>query len=263
MSYIYETHLHTSEASKCGKVSGGDYIQYMIEQGYNGIIVTDHFFNGNSAVPKDLPWNERVAMYVSGYKAAKKAADEYNAGLSPERLEADRFDVFFGIEYNFNGDEYLVYGVDEEWLNANPDLLSKNRYEVHDLVSAAGGIMVQAHPYRERWYIDDIVLTPQISDGIEIYNAANGSNMNALGYIYANKLGVPMSAGSDIHFFYDGPKGGMMFERRIDSIKDYVKAFLNREGVPVLLEDGQVKKIEDVAEQTVPRHPHTYSLTIK
>ena len=55
----------------------------------------------------------------------------------------------------------------------------------------------------------------------------------------------------------------MMFERRIDSIKDYVKAFLNREGVPVLLEDGQVKKIEDVAEQTVPRHPHTYSLTIK
>jgi len=262
MSYIYETHLHTSQASKCGKVSGNDYIQYMMNNGYNGIIVTDHFFNGNSAVPKDLPWEERVAMYVSGYKAAKKAADEYNRTLSPDEMEEKRFDVLFGIEYNFSGDEYLLYGVDEKWLLANPDILDKDRFEVHELVAEYGAIMVQAHPYRERWYIDDIILTPSVSDGIEIYNAANGTNMNALGYKYANKLGVPMSAGSDIHFFYDGPKGGMMFERRIENEKDYVKAFLNREGTPVVLEGGQVKKIEDVAELTVPRHAHTYPLTI-
>ena len=86
MAYIYETHLHTSEASKCGKVSGGDYIDYMIKQGYSGIIVTDHFFNGNSAVPKNLPWNEKVAMYVSGYKAAKKMADEHNAKITDRHI---------------------------------------------------------------------------------------------------------------------------------------------------------------------------------
>ena len=259
MAYIYETHLHTSEASKCGKVSGGDYIDYMIKQGYSGIIVTDHFFNGNSAVPKNLPWNEKVEMYVSGYKAAKKMADEHNAKITDE---SERFDVFFGIEYYFEGDEYLIYGVDEDWLYANPDVMDKTRVELHELVSKAGGIMVQAHPYRERWYIDDIILTPAASDGIEIYNAANKPNMNALGYEYACKLDVPMSAGSDIHFFYDGAKGGMMFDRRLTSIEDYVNAFMNREGTPVILEDGKVQRVLDTKEQTVPLHKQTYPLVI-
>ena len=71
-----ETHLHTCEASRCGRVHGRDYINYMKEQGYSGIIVTDHFFNGNSAVPKELSWKERVKMYVSGYEAAYAEAQD-------------------------------------------------------------------------------------------------------------------------------------------------------------------------------------------
>ena len=48
MGYLYETHLHTCEASKCGRVHGEDYISYMMDKGYSGMIVTDHFFTGNS-----------------------------------------------------------------------------------------------------------------------------------------------------------------------------------------------------------------------
>ena len=29
MGYLYETHLHTCEASACGKVHGEDYISYI------------------------------------------------------------------------------------------------------------------------------------------------------------------------------------------------------------------------------------------
>ena len=85
MAFIYETHSHTSQASKCGKVQGRDYIEYMQKQGFDGMIITDHFFNGNSAVPADLSWKERVEMYVSGYEDAKKAST------------GTKFNVMFGI----------------------------------------------------------------------------------------------------------------------------------------------------------------------
>ena len=82
---------------KCGKVHGEDYIPYMMEKGYSGIIVTDHFFNGNTCVPSDISWEERVEIYCSGYERALKAAEGVD------------FNVMFGVEFNFNKDEYLLY----------------------------------------------------------------------------------------------------------------------------------------------------------
>ena len=46
------------------------------EEGYTGIIVTDHFFNGNTTVPRDLPWEERVELFCKGYENAKAKGDE-------------------------------------------------------------------------------------------------------------------------------------------------------------------------------------------
>ena len=56
MMYLYETHLHTSEGSACGEVPGAAYIDFMKNRGFTGMIVTDHFFNGNCAVDRSLPW---------------------------------------------------------------------------------------------------------------------------------------------------------------------------------------------------------------
>ena len=248
MSYIYETHSHTSQASKCGRTLGRDYVEYMQGEGFAGMIITDHFFNGNSAVPTDLPWKERVEMYVSGYEDAKKAS----AGTD--------FNVMFGIEYNFDCDEYLIYGVDKKWLLDNPNIMDRSRQEVYKLVHGAGGIMVQAHPFRERYYIKNINLTPSIVDGIEIFNAANDDNMNALAYCYAKELGVPASAGSDIHIRYDGPKGGMMFHEKIVDIKDYVRKFMAGEGIPVVVNRGKATPIEKIGSYKIPEHGPTYNV---
>lgn len=245
MAYIYETHSHTSQASACGKVQGKDYIDYMKNEGFDGMIITDHFFNGNSAVPKDLAWKERVDMYVSGYEDAKRAS------------EGKDFNVMFGIEYNFQGDEYLIYGVDKMWLLDNEDIMDKSREEVYVRVHEGGGIMVQAHPYRERDYLNTIYLMPSIVDGIEIYNAANGDNMNALAYGYAKELKVPVAAGSDIHFFYDGPKGGMMFEDKIETVNDYAKAFMAGKGIPVVVHNGKVTPVEEFTNLMIPEHGPT------
>ncbi len=241
MSFFYETHAHTVEASACGRMPGRDYPAYMKGLGYDGMIITDHFFNGNSRVPRDLPWEERIAMYCSGYEAAAAAAQE-------SRLD---FRVFFGVEFNFQGDEYLLYGIDRDWLIQHPEIMQMNRKELYEAVHAAGGIMVQAHPYRERGYLSDIYLFPDPIDGAEVYNAANQPYQNALAYQYAQEHGLRMSGGSDIHFVHDEEKGGLLFEHRLDSMEDFISAFLAGEGKPACLDQGKLTPVEDLAAQTI------------
>ena len=242
MGYLYETHSHTCEASACGKVHGEDYISYMMDKGYSGMIITDHFFNGNTCVPEDLPWKERVEMYCSGYERAKKAA------------EGKDFNVMFGVEINFWKDEYLLYGIDKEWLINNECIMRMTRHELLDAIHEAGGAMVCAHPFRERDYLSDIKLAPAAAvDGIEVYNAANSANMNALGFEDCTKLDLPMTAGSDIHFFHDKEMGGMLFDTKLESVQDYARAILNRSGIPVSLSpDGRITPVSEMREQTVP-----------
>ena len=238
--FIYETHLHTCEGSACGRVHGEDYIDYMVEKGYSGIIVTDHFFNGNCAVPRDLPWKDRIEAYSEGYRRALKAA------------EGKDFTVMFGVEYNFEGDEFLLYGITPEWLMENERIMDMTRHELYKTMKDAGAMVIQAHPYRERDYLVDIKLTEGVFDGIEIYNAANGDNMNALAFEYAKGLGTLMSAGSDIHFFHDKPMGGMAFDHKISSIKEFVSSVMSGEGIPVQLIGGKAVPVEQIREQTVP-----------
>ena len=109
--YIYETHMHTSEASDCAECTAVQMADKYKAEGYTGIIITDHFFNGNSSVPHDLPWEERVELYCKGYEHAKARGDEI--GL----------DVFFGIEFGDGGSDYLIYGLDKQWLKKNEGIL--------------------------------------------------------------------------------------------------------------------------------------------
>lgn len=208
--------------------------------GYSGIVVTDHFFNGNSGVPKDLPWNERVEMYCSGYEAALEAA------------KGQDFDVFFGIEFNFEGDEYLLYGLDKEWLLSHPDILLYTRYEVYNAVKEAGGVMIQAHPFRERDYLSAIHLCPSCSDGIEVYNASNKPYQNAIARVYASTHPeFVLTGGSDIHFFHKNEKGGIAFDRKPENYEDFCAMLLGGEALPVSLrDDTNFVPVTEIDEQT-------------
>ena len=72
MIYKYETHLHTTEASACAIFDGVKQVRKYKELGYTGIVVTDHFFNGYTCIPADLPWEERVDLFCKGYENAKE-----------------------------------------------------------------------------------------------------------------------------------------------------------------------------------------------
>ena len=148
MGYKYETHLHTSEASLCGANTGAELARFYKELGYQGLVVTDHFFNGNTAIDRSLPWEEKVAQYCLGYEHAKEEGDKI--GL----------DVFFGVEWAFHGDEFLLYGVSKEWLLAHPDMLDWSHKQLFEEINKIGGLMIQAHPFRDRGYIGIIHLYP-------------------------------------------------------------------------------------------------------
>jgi hypothetical protein len=187
MFYRYETHLHTREASACGLVGGREYIRYYQDLGYTGIVVTDHFFGGNTAVDRSLPWPEQVNLFCAGYEAARNEGEK--RGLQ----------VLFGWEQGYRGDEYLVYGLSKAWLLEHPEVKQWTLPEQFAQAHRYGGCVVQAHPFRERSYIHRVRLNPRLVDGVEVYNAANSVAENTLAYRYAHRLGLTMFAGSDIH----------------------------------------------------------------
>ena len=70
--YKYEPHLHTKEASACAILTGAEQARLYKDLGYSGIIVTDHFFNGNTCIPKHLPWSIKLTCYAKDMKMPKK-----------------------------------------------------------------------------------------------------------------------------------------------------------------------------------------------
>lgn len=231
-AFAYETHLHTNQASACGKCSGAEMAMACKEAGYTGIIVTDHFFYGNTAVDRTLVWTEWVEKFCAGYEDAKATGDKI--GLQ----------VFFGWESCYKGTEFLINGLSKEWLLAHPEIKDCSIEEQFTLVHQGGGMVVHAHPYREEDYIPEIRLFPEYVDAVEGVNATHAckksvSHNNPLfderAQEYARINDKPMTAGSDIHstsLLY----GGLAFKRRLEDSKDYIKAIMSRE--PVVLLSG-------------------------
>ncbi len=215
MSFIYETHMHTSLASKCGRSTGKEHARFYKSIGYTGIIMTDHFFGGNTAVDRNLPWEERIDWFWSGYEDAKEEGDRI--GL----------DVFFGLEQNHAGDEYLIYGLTKEYMKAHPEMEHWTRREQLEAVHAAGGCVIQAHPFRMRRYMDRIRLGMRYCDGIEAANAGNEALDDARAIRLGRELGLVMTAGSDSHWSPNQQVYGVELEKRLTSIYDYVNIIMN------------------------------------
>ncbi len=223
--YLYETHLHTNEASACANNSGYDMAKAAKEYGYAGIIVTNHNWGGNTCVDRSLDWETWVNEFAKGYYSAKEYGD------------ANDLDVFFGYESGYKGTEFLIYGITPEWMIEHPGLWNATVEEQYKLVHDAGGMVIHAHPYRDEWYIPEIRLYPDYVDGVEGINATHSSHLSGnhnnpefdkLAIEYANKYKLPITAGSDIHstFMFGG---GVVFKRRINSIEDYCRAILSGE----------------------------------
>lgn len=240
MPYLYETHMHTCQGSACGVSTGAEQARFYKEMGYTGIIVTDHFTGGNTAVPRELPWRERIDCFCSGYEDA--LIEGQKIGL----------DVFFAWEQNYDGDEYLVYGPDKAWLLAHPDIEHWTRRQQLDAVHAAGGAVIQAHPFRHRDYIKYILLGRKYCDGIEVANTGNTPDADACARRYAEAYGFLTTAGSDNHNCQKADPARLMgveLDARLESVMDFARLIRSRGPIRPVVPAGRF----DVDVETAPR----------
>ena len=210
MQYLYETHCHCSQASRCAHSSSRELVQAYHKAGYAGMVLTDHFIHGNTAIPRHLPWEQRMARYYYACLEAKALGDKLD------------FDVIFGIEHAYGaGKEVLIYGVELDFLLKNPDIPSLNLDTLVERIHSAGGIVIQAHPYRD----DNCYPTPEYADAVEVYNGNPRHNdYNDRAEAYAAENGFPITGGSDAHQLPDIAQGGIITEQPITTIEEYIQA---------------------------------------
>ncbi len=228
MPYLYETHLHTDESSACGRTPAREYIPYYMDQGYDGIVVTDHFYgNPSYMADRSASWPEQVNAYCRGFEEALDEGIRRN------------FKVFFGIEQQFANDECLYYGPDKQWLLDHPDVFTWGRRKWFDEVEKIGGCAVLAHPFRVRDYVRKITLNTCVH-AVEAFNCGNRPVDDIYGLAYARHVGCPMTSGTDMHKI-GGPKVlyGVAFDTPWQDIFSYARAIREKRPFGVKTEENR------------------------
>ncbi len=187
--YRYEMHCHTNWCSACAHNSPQEMAEAYYNAGYAGMVITDHFLRGNSAVDKTLPWEEKMKRYYAAYEAARGWA------------EGKDFHVLFGLEHHYgDGKEVLTYGIDLPFLLEHINLHLYSLADYAKFVHAAGGFLSMAHPYRHAPYINpDVKPQPQYLDGAEVFNFYNTGEENKQAALLAEKYGLLPTSGGDEH----------------------------------------------------------------
>ena len=222
MSYLYETHCHCAQCSRCAHSSSREMVRSYHQAGYTGLVLTDHFIFGNTAVDRSLPWEARMARYESAYLEARKEGRNLD------------FDVIFGFEHYYGkGKEMLVYGIEPEFLIRHPEIDRLPVEEFAALMGRAGAVLIHAHPYRDRYYID-MSFPPRLDlvDGVEVFNAcsAPGEDVQALRAARQHRDWISTSGG-DIHDAGDRRigQGGILLPRRVNTARAFAQALKERD----------------------------------
>ncbi len=211
--FLLETHAHTSEVSRCAQTPAKNVVTAYELAGYDAVVITDHMSGSSVGRLKNKSWDEKVDFFLSGYRAALDAAEKSGKGLT----------VLLGMEVCFNRGEndYLVYGIDEDFLRRSGDLTVLDLKALRRLADENGLLIFQAHPFRVGMSVTDY----RLLDGVEVYNGNSSHNSNNdLAMLWADKYGLLKSSGSDYHGMWGMKPGGLYFPSPVQSNDELVTA---------------------------------------
>lgn len=230
--YQYETHLHTSPVSKCGRASVRETLEYYKSLGFSGVFITNHFLDESMAMDPSRSYEDRIRFFFSDVEEGKRLAKEI--GIT----------VLGGVEHSYKGTHFLVYGLDVDWFLAHPQIEQMGPSEQLRFFAENGALVIHAHPFREK-YVDHIRLFPRCVHGVEIFNAHRTDLENSMAKIYAAKYGLRATAGSDNHSA-SGERllGGVQFETPLRDEADYVERIKAGEGIPFRWFENRVRVID-------------------
>lgn len=179
--YRLELHAHTSPASQCGEVKPEDVVTIFYNAGYNGIAITNHFY--------EKPQKDFLEIYRSDYFKALETGEKL--GIK----------VYLGAELRFlgeNNNDYLLYGFDisqlEEMYSYVTGEATLERFVEN--FKTDNMFLLQAHPFRSGM----ITGFEQYLDGVEVFNMhPNHNSRIALAARYAHDNGKTATMGTDYH----------------------------------------------------------------
>jgi len=174
----FDMHCHTKEGSMDSKVAIEDYIEKLKEQGFGGMLVTDH----NS---------------YKGYRNFKRTR---------EGIKHRDFVVLKGIEYDTIDAGHILIVMPENIRLRVLELRGLPIRLLIDIVHKNGGILGPAHPCGER-YLSIIKTKRKKSkselmrkfDFVETFNACEDEKSNMAAANLAKRYEKPGFGGSDAH----------------------------------------------------------------
>ncbi len=198
--YRYELHCHTGGVSLCATIPPKELVRKYEKAGYSGLVLTDHYSPMTFMLHHYLRPQKAIEHYLSTYHELKAWC-------------GDSFTVLLGLELRRYAavNDYLVYGVEEDWLRRQPNMLRWNEKKLYTEAHRQGYLVYQAHPYRPLIYRCD----PKYLDGIEVFNGHTDAQRNQKALNWARSLHKPMTSGSDTHRDADMPFGGIQTEMPI------------------------------------------------
>lgn len=147
-----DLHAHSSGISQCCRIPAETVLSFAQNIDLDGIVLTNHY---TKYYVKNGDVMAFVHDYIAEYEYAKRLGDEM--GIK----------VFFGVEVTWEKNpsvHILLYGVSPDFLLQHPTLYDYSQKALYEAVKAAGGAMIQAHPYRN----GTTVLDTNLLDGLEI-----------------------------------------------------------------------------------------------
>lgn len=229
MAFKTELHCHTSEVSRCGRVTAAETVETYIKYGYNAVTITNHlsastFSEKNKNFVQTNDWQKRIDFFMHAVDLAREAA-------------RGRIDVLWGIELcgGHDNNDYLIYGMTEEQLRAMPDILDISIKEFGPRIREELGLLLfQAHPFRNGVR----VVVPERLDGVEVYNGHIGhDSRNFIAQQWADRYGMRRISGTDFHQPIHIPTGGILTDTPIRT-NDELAAVL-RSGNYTVLHEGR------------------------
>ena len=231
----YDLHCHTAEVSGCAAISGKELVKKYKKIGYDGVVIVDHYFKelfegyehesefATEKHPDVTPelmawWQEKMDFYLSGYKAAL------------EEGKKQGIEVLLGVEIRFpeNWNDYLIYGITEEYLRNHPRLYDLGISGIREYLRKTGSdaLVFQAHPFRPHMERIDV----KYLDGVETFNGHPGHNSNNhLAKDLAKEHSLLESAGSDFH--YEGAEGraGIIIKEKANGWDNMLEILKNKD----------------------------------
>ena len=192
-----DLHTHTSPRSPCSSAEPLELVREASRLGLEGICLTEH----------QVLWK----------------SDEI-----AELAEGTPVKIFRGNEFTTNQGDILVFGYEEDV----QELLMIE--DLRDRVTAAGGFMIAAHPFRgfKTFGIGQLQMTVEqgctrkvfdFVDAVEIRNGKVSDEENDMAARVTARLGLPGTAGSDAHRIDEVGKWVTEFERDIETDQELIE----------------------------------------